>query len=87
MKLQEVVDREPEDAPYSDDDLVDELAKQGITVARRHGDEIPQGDEHSRAPGSGVTGTLPAGEARRRCPAGGRMSCRRAGLWFFTARS
>ena len=35
MKLQEVVDREPKDAPYSDDDLVDELAKQGITVARR----------------------------------------------------
>jgi RNA polymerase sigma-54 factor len=35
MKLQEIVDAEPKDAPYSDDDLVDELAKQGITVARR----------------------------------------------------
>ncbi len=35
MKLQEIVDQEPKDAPYSDDDLVDELAKQGITVARR----------------------------------------------------
>jgi RNA polymerase sigma-54 factor len=35
MKLQEIVDAEPKDAPYSDDDLVAELAKQGITVARR----------------------------------------------------
>jgi len=35
MKLQEIVDAEPKDAPYSDDDLVDELAKRGITVARR----------------------------------------------------
>jgi RNA polymerase sigma-54 factor len=35
IKLQEIVDAEPKDAPLSDDDLVDELAKQGITVARR----------------------------------------------------
>jgi len=35
IKLQEIVDGEPKDAPYSDDDLVQELAKQGITVARR----------------------------------------------------
>jgi RNA polymerase sigma-54 factor len=35
MKLQEIVDGEPKDAPYSDDDLVDELGKRGITVARR----------------------------------------------------
>jgi len=35
IKLQEIVDAEPKDAPYSDDDLVVELAKQGITVARR----------------------------------------------------
>jgi RNA polymerase sigma-54 factor len=35
VKLQEIVDTEPKDAPYSDDDLVDELAKRGITVARR----------------------------------------------------
>ncbi len=35
MKLQEIIQAEPKDAPYSDDDLVDELAKQGITVARR----------------------------------------------------
>jgi len=35
MRLQEIVDGEPKDAPYSDDDLVDELAKRGITVARR----------------------------------------------------
>lgn len=34
-KLQEIVDAEPKDSPYSDDDLVDALAKQGITVARR----------------------------------------------------
>ncbi len=34
-KLQEIVDAEPKDAPYSDDDLVEGLAKQGITVARR----------------------------------------------------
>jgi RNA polymerase sigma-54 factor len=35
MKLQEIVDAEPKDAPYSDDDLVRVLGKQGITVARR----------------------------------------------------
>lgn len=35
MKLQEIVDAEPKDAPFSDDDLVQELGKQGITVARR----------------------------------------------------
>ena len=35
MKLQEIVDGEPKDSPYSDDDLVDELGKRGITVARR----------------------------------------------------
>ena len=35
VKLQEIVDAEPKDAPFSDDDLVDELAKRGITVARR----------------------------------------------------
>jgi RNA polymerase sigma-54 factor len=35
LKLQEIIQAEPKDAPYSDDDLVDELAKRGITVARR----------------------------------------------------
>ena len=35
MKLQEIVQAEPKDAPYSDDDLVEELGKRGITVARR----------------------------------------------------
>jgi len=35
LKLQEVIDAEPKDAPYSDDDLVEQLAKQGITLARR----------------------------------------------------
>jgi RNA polymerase sigma-54 factor len=35
IKLQEIVDSEPKDDPYSDDDLVQELAKGGITVARR----------------------------------------------------
>ncbi|MFM8734759.1 MAG: RNA polymerase factor sigma-54 [Pirellulales bacterium] len=35
MKLQEIVDGEPKDSPYSDDDLVKELAARGITVARR----------------------------------------------------
>jgi RNA polymerase sigma-54 factor len=35
IKLQEIIDAEPKDAPYSDDELVDALAKQGITVARR----------------------------------------------------
>jgi RNA polymerase sigma-54 factor len=35
IKLQEIVDGEPKDSPYSDDDLVIELGKQGITVARR----------------------------------------------------
>ena len=35
LKLQEVIQAEPKDAPYSDDDLVDQLAKQGFSVARR----------------------------------------------------
>ncbi len=35
LKLQEIVDGEPKDSPYSDDELVEELGKQGITVARR----------------------------------------------------
>jgi hypothetical protein len=35
LKLQEIVQGEPKDAPYSDDDLVDQLAKRGITLARR----------------------------------------------------
>ena len=35
LKLQEIVDGEPKDAPYSDDDLVSELGKRGIVVARR----------------------------------------------------
>jgi len=35
LKLQEIVDAEPKDAPLSDDDLVQALAKQGIVVARR----------------------------------------------------
>jgi|688.fasta_scaffold45518_5 RNA polymerase sigma-54 factor len=35
LKLQEIVDAEPKDAPYSDDDLVEELGKRGIKVARR----------------------------------------------------
>jgi len=35
MKLQEIVQGEPKDEPYSDDDLVVELGKRGITVARR----------------------------------------------------
>ena len=35
IKLQEIVQSEPKDEPYSDDDLVLELAKRGITVARR----------------------------------------------------
>ena len=35
MKLQEIIQAEPKDAPYSDDDLVVELGKRGITVARR----------------------------------------------------
>ena len=35
IKLQEIIQAEPKDAPYSDDDLVLALAKHGITVARR----------------------------------------------------
>ena len=34
-KLQEIIDNEPKDKPYSDDDLIKILANQGITVARR----------------------------------------------------
>jgi hypothetical protein len=35
VKLQEIIDNEPKDKPYSDDDLIKVLGKQGITVARR----------------------------------------------------
>jgi RNA polymerase sigma-54 factor len=35
IKLQEIIDAEPKDDPYSDDALVEELGKRGITVARR----------------------------------------------------
>jgi RNA polymerase sigma-54 factor len=35
IKLQEIVQGEPKESPYSDDELVEELAKRGITVARR----------------------------------------------------
>jgi RNA polymerase sigma-54 factor len=35
LKLQEIVDGEPKESPYSDDDLVEELGKRGIKVARR----------------------------------------------------
>ena len=35
MKLQEIVDAENKKHPYSDDELVKELAKHGLTVARR----------------------------------------------------
>ncbi|MFM8579442.1 MAG: RNA polymerase factor sigma-54 [Planctomycetaceae bacterium] len=35
LKMQEVIDTEPKDQPYSDDELVEQLAKQGITLARR----------------------------------------------------
>jgi RNA polymerase sigma-54 factor len=35
LKLQEIVEGEPKDSPFSDDDLVKELSKRGITLARR----------------------------------------------------
>lgn len=35
LKLQEIVDGESKDHPFSDDELVKELAKHGLTVARR----------------------------------------------------
>jgi RNA polymerase sigma-54 factor len=35
IKLQEVVDQEDKSAPFSDDDLVRELKKHGLTAARR----------------------------------------------------
>jgi len=35
VKLQEIIDGEPKDRPYSDDDLIKILHKQGIKVARR----------------------------------------------------
>lgn len=35
LKLQEIVDHEDKSSPYSDDDLVAELANHGLTVARR----------------------------------------------------
>ncbi|MBL9122743.1 MAG: RNA polymerase factor sigma-54 [Planctomycetaceae bacterium] len=35
LKLQEIVDGESKENPYSDDELVKELAKHGLTVARR----------------------------------------------------
>ena len=35
MKLQEIIDKEEKSNPLSDDDLVDELKKHGLGVARR----------------------------------------------------
>lgn len=35
LKLQEIVDKEDKNNPLSDDDLVDALAKEGLTLARR----------------------------------------------------
>ncbi len=35
MRLQEIIDAEPKDRPFSDDDLVEQLGKRGITLARR----------------------------------------------------
>ena len=35
LKLQEVIDKEDKQHPLSDDDLVTELGKHGLTVARR----------------------------------------------------
>jgi RNA polymerase sigma-54 factor len=35
LKLQEIIDHEDKQSPYSDDELVRELARHGITVARR----------------------------------------------------
>jgi RNA polymerase sigma-54 factor len=35
LKLQEIIDNENKQHPYSDEELVQELGKQGITVARR----------------------------------------------------
>jgi len=35
LKLQEIIDAEPKQHPHSDDELVRELAKHGLTVARR----------------------------------------------------
>ena len=35
VKLQEIIQAEPKDEPFSDDDLVEELARRGITLARR----------------------------------------------------
>lgn len=35
IKLNELIDKEDKQKPYSDDDLVGELGKMGLTVARR----------------------------------------------------
>ncbi len=35
LKLQEIIDHEDKQKPYSDDELVKQLAKEGLTVARR----------------------------------------------------
>jgi RNA polymerase sigma-54 factor len=35
LKLQEIIDGEQKESPFSDDELVEELAKRGITLARR----------------------------------------------------
>jgi RNA polymerase sigma-54 factor len=35
LRLQEIIDEEPKDRPFSDDDLVVQLGKRGITLARR----------------------------------------------------
>jgi RNA polymerase sigma-54 factor len=35
LKLQEIIDNEDKQKPYSDDELVKQLAAQGLKVARR----------------------------------------------------
>ena len=84
MKLQEIVDGEPKDAPLSDDDLVEELGKRGITVARRtvtkyrKAMRIPSSRQRRdwklvKPPAPGTNGKHPPHEGNGHATAGGRQ--------------
>ncbi len=48
LKLQEIVDHENKQHPFSDDELVKELAKPRPDRRPAHGDQVSQGDGHSQ---------------------------------------
>ena len=49
LKLQEIIDNEDKQRPYSDDELVKELDEARADGRPAHGDQVPQGHEDSQA--------------------------------------